>query len=248
MGKYLKIFAGSSKERPATKPLVHLAVFDFDGTSIYGNSPVTLVKHLFLNRMMGPISCLQVGFWGIAYHFHLPQNEAWVRGKVFKSFQGMPREDVDKFLRDFYDERIEKMWLPKAQAAIDRHVAAGDEVLWISATFEPIVERAAELHRMPHFMATQMEPLDDGTYGTKVVGKPMEGHEKLKAVQRWADERFGPGNWELTYAYADHYSDTPLLTAAVHPCCVNPGPTLRKHAEKVGWPIEEWDERKQQKK
>ena len=48
------------------------------------------------------------------------------------------------------------------------------------------------------------------------------------------------GNWEIAYAYGDHYSDGTLLEAAKVPCAVCPGPTLAKLAKKRGWTILNW--------
>ena len=53
---------------------VRLAAFDFDGTSLDGNSPVMLVKHLAKLRMLNPTVLLRIGLWAAAYKFRLPQN------------------------------------------------------------------------------------------------------------------------------------------------------------------------------
>ena len=54
------------------------------------------------------------------------------------------------------------------------------------------------------------------------------------------NELFGEGNWDLTYAYADHYSDIPLLEFSQHPIAVSPGPALERYAKKRNWHIVEW--------
>ena len=85
---------------------MRLAAFDFDGTSLDGNSPVMLVKHLAKLRMLNPTVLLRIGLWAAAYKLRLPQNEAWVRGLVFRAFAGKPKAEVDAFLHDFYDECV----------------------------------------------------------------------------------------------------------------------------------------------
>ena len=82
---------------------VRLAVFDFDDTSIEGSSPSWLVNRLIFEHKISPITSLKIGFWGLAYKWHLPQSEAWVRGQVFKAFEGKPKELVDAYLVAFYD-------------------------------------------------------------------------------------------------------------------------------------------------
>ena len=80
---------------------IRLVVYDFDGTSITGNSPVMLVNHLIHKRMLTPWASLRIGFWAFAYKFRLPQNESWVRTLVFSAFQGQPKNQVDAYLARF---------------------------------------------------------------------------------------------------------------------------------------------------
>jgi len=65
-----------------TTEKARIAVFDFDDTSIEGSSPSWLVNRLIFERRISPITSLKIGFWGLAYKWHLPQSESWVRGQV----------------------------------------------------------------------------------------------------------------------------------------------------------------------
>ena len=217
-----------------------LVVFDFDGTSIDGNSPVILYKYLVKKHMLGPTFIFRIAMWGLAYAWHLPQNEAWVRGLVFSAFEGKPVAEVDEFLHNFYDEKIEKIFRPKAEEAMQKHIAAGDTVVVVSATFEPIVLRAMEKHSFEHQVSVKMVVDENGCYTRKVDGTPVEGEEKVRRVHQIGDKLFGAGNWSLVCAYADHYSDVPLLEMAEKPYAVSPGPALKKEAKKRGWEMLEW--------
>lgn len=219
---------------------VQVAVFDFDGTSIEGSSPSWLVNRLIFTRKITPITSLKIGFWGIAYKWHLPQNEAWVRGQVFTAFEGKPKEEVDRYLRDFYDEWIARRFRPKADEAMRERAEEGCEVIVVSATFEPIVLRAMESHPFKHQISTRMKVAEDGTYSREVDGRPIEGAEKLIALKHWCDGHYGEDKWELAYAYGDHHSDEPLLAAAKHPFAVSPNTGMTKIAKQRQWPILDW--------
>ncbi len=219
---------------------VQVAVFDFDGTSIEGSSPSWLVNRLIFARKITPITSLKIGFWGIAYKWHLPQNEAWVRGQVFTAFEGKPKEEVDRYLRNFYDEWIARRFRPKADEAMRQRADEGCEVIVVSATFEPILLRAMESHPFTHQISTRMKVAEDGTYTREVDGRPVEGEEKLIALKHWCDGHYGEGNWELAYAYGDHHSDEPLLAAAKHPFAVTPNTGMTKIAKQRNWPILDW--------
>lgn len=219
---------------------MRLAVFDFDGTSITGNSPVLLVLYLMEKGLLRKRVVSKILLWGFAYKLRLPQNEAWVRGLVFTAFCGRPKEEVDRFLWDFYDEVIESRFRPQADEAMRRHKAEGCDVLVISATFEPIVERAMEKHPFCHQISTRMRVDENGNYTCEVEGEPIEGHQKLVAITEYADNAYGKGNWELAYAYGDHHSDRPLLSAATHSFAVSPDNPLERAAKKGEWEIYQW--------
>lgn len=219
---------------------VRLAVFDFDGTSMEGNSPVILVWYLAQRGMLSKRVLIRIIVWAIAYKLRLPQNECWVRGLVFRAFRGRPKVEVDQFLADFYDAQIEKRFRPKAQEAMYKHQEEGCRVVVVSATFEPIIARAMERHPFDSETATIMHVDEEGCYTCEVEGEPIEGAQKLHVVTTRADQKYGKGNWELTYAYGDHHSDKTLLEAALYPHAVTPDRPLRRAARKNGWPILDW--------
>ncbi|RNL42540.1 HAD family hydrolase [Paraeggerthella hongkongensis] len=219
---------------------VQLAVFDFDGTSIDGNSPVLLVAHLMKLGLLRKRVVSRILLWAAAYKLRLPQNEARVRGLVFTAFEGWPAKKVDTFLADFYDHSIAPIFRPQADAAMRAHAEAGDVVLVVSATFEPIILRAMEHHPFAYQVSTRMCVAPDGTYERRVEGLPVEGEEKLAAVQRFGDEHFGPGKWELAAAYGDHHSDRVVLGAAKRAFAVTPDRPLTRTARACGWSILNW--------
>ncbi|WP_302398249.1 HAD family hydrolase [Eggerthella sinensis] len=234
------IESASAQRQGPPEGKARLAVFDFDGTSIDGNSPVLLVSHLMKHDMLRKRDVFRILLWAAAYKLRLPQNEAAVRGLVFSAFEGKPVEEVNAFLAEFYDERIAPLFRTQADAAMRAHAEAGETVLIVSATFEPIILRAMEHHPFERQISTRMCVASDGTYTRQVEGVPVEGDEKLAAVRRYGDEQFGPGNWELAYAYGDHHSDRAILAAAEHPRAVSPDRPLSRTAREKGWEILDW--------
>lgn len=224
-----------------TNEKVQIAAFDFDGTSIEGSSPSWLVNRLIFEKKISPATSLKIGLWGLAYKWHLPQNESWVRGQVFKAFEGKSKAEVDAYLMDFYDHYIAKRFRPKADEAMLECQEKGCEVIVVSASFEPIVLRAMETHPFHHQISTRMKVDEDGAYTREVEGNPIEGPEKLIALRHWCDGRFGEGSWEIAYAFGDHHSDEPLLASAKHPFAVSPNTAMTKIAKRRNWPILDWE-------
>lgn len=220
---------------------VKLAVFDFDGTIIDGSSTVRLVLQLLKRRELHLGTGFKIGLWGVAYKFQLPQNESWVRAKLFKAFAGHPADEVDEYLRSYYDQVCEPLFRPQAGAAMQRHHEAGCKIAVISASFNPIVEQLRNRHPViDFFVATGMKKSEDGLYLNKVDGKPTEGKQKIVVLTEKANELYGEGNWEITYAYADHDSDRALLDLARHAYAVSPNAPMRRYAKEQGWPILDW--------
>lgn len=221
-------------------PFVELVVFDFDGTSIRGNSPVMLVRNLVMNRMLKASVVARILLWATAYKLRLPQSESWVRGLVFRAFKGRSKEEVDRYLRNFYDSTVAPCFRERADEIMRLHREQGRIVLVVSASFSPIVERAQECHPIDHQISTHMMVNRDGCYTCQVAGEPIEGHAKPRAIERFANKMYGEGNWKVAYAYGDHHSDRPMLSMAEHPCAVNPDRPLLRTARRLGWDVTSW--------
>lgn len=219
---------------------VRLAVFDFDGTSLRGDSPVLLVRYLCKRHLLNLRTIGKILLWALAYKFRLPQNESWVRGLVFSAFEGWPKEKVDQFLADFYDEKVAPRFRDEADRTMRKHADAGDVVIVVSATFEPILIQAQKQHPFDFQLSTKMRVLDNNTYSQEVDGACIEGDEKLIALTAFADKTFGRDKWIIASAYGDHHSDRAILGAAQQAFAVDPDKPLKRTARKMGWPILKW--------
>lgn len=224
---------------PRKEP-VEIAAFDFDGTSISGNSPVLLVRYLWQCGLLRKSVLSRIALWALLYKMRLPQNESWVRGLVFSAFEGTPQQEADDFLADFYERKISARFREEADREINRHRAQGREVWVVSATFEPITKQAMKYHHYTHQISTAMEIDQRGCYTRKVVGLPVEGEEKLRRIKALANELYGEDGWILTHAYGDHHSDRSMLAFAQNAFAVTPDRPLRRTAKQKGWKILEW--------
>lgn len=219
-----------------------VAVFDFDGTSIDGQSGSLFTRYLFSHGMMSPARLARLAWWGIRYKLHLPFRQDEAREVVFGALRGRTSEDVDALMTRFHDEVLAPLYRPQALAEVARCHERGLLVLLVSATFEPIAEVAARRMGADGFVATRMERDDRGLYTGCVDGPVVAGDEKCRAVERWCDSHLGEGRWVLERAYADHHTDAPLLEAAQEARAVCPGKTLAISARRRGWPVLDWDD------
>jgi phosphoserine phosphatase len=89
--------------------------------------------------------------------------------------------------------------------------------------------------------ATRLEAFY-GRWTGRVLGEPMVGDEKARAILRLAEiEGLA---LDQSYAYADGASDRWLLRTIGHPFAVNPSWRLSRIARASGWPILQWGEKR----
>jgi phosphoserine phosphatase len=112
-------------------------------------------------------------------------------------------------------------------------------VIIASASFYPIVKEAALDFGADGFIATQME-IKDGCYTGKTICDPPEGEQKLLQLRQYLDDRHGKGNWDLVWAYGDHFSDVPLMESATNAVAIDPDRRLERIAKARNWEIREW--------
>ncbi|EPD78619.1 HAD hydrolase, family IB [Atopobium sp. oral taxon 199 str. F0494] len=216
-----------------------VAVFDFDGTVISGQSGFLFAAYLYRQHISSLARTLRLAWWGIRYKFHLPQRQEEARELVVGALTEMSAAQADEVMCSFYQDVIAPRFRPEALAAAKRYRSEGYVVLLVSATFVPIAELAAAHLGADGFMATRMQ-IANGHYTSHVLGSVIEGAEKPRAVERWCDEHLGAGAWKIVVAYGDHYSDVPLLEQAQAAHAVCPGPTLAKIARQRGWEVLNW--------
>ena len=71
-----------------------VAVFDFDGTLINGQSGTLFTRYLRSNGMMSPGSLARLAWWGIRYKLHAPFKQEEARELVLSHVSLMPTERV----------------------------------------------------------------------------------------------------------------------------------------------------------
>jgi HAD superfamily hydrolase (TIGR01490 family) len=219
--------------------MVHVAVFDLDGTILDGESPLILTKQLLRRRQMPLTTAVKMGVWGLRYRLRLPQTESTPRELLFSVLTEQTAEEVDAEIVTIYERRIRKKINPGAIEEIERCRAQGLVMILASASFKPITTAVVEDLKFDGQVCTIMEE-KDGHYTGHVVGVPVEGQEKLRAFRAYCDERFGEGQWQIDAAFSDHYSDIPLLSCSCRSVAVDPDGRLERVAKGNGWEIADW--------
>ncbi|MGB5427523.1 MAG: HAD family hydrolase [Gammaproteobacteria bacterium] len=145
-----------------------------------------------------------------------------------------PVDTLQQWRRQYIEEKITPILLPKARALIDRHRQQGDTLVVITATNRFITGPIVELYDIPHLLATEAEILDD-RYTGKVSGIPCFQDGKVTRLSDWL--KVNRHSLDNSWFYSDSHNDLPLLNRVTHPVAVDPDEILEEHARNNDWPI-----------
>jgi HAD superfamily hydrolase (TIGR01490 family) len=139
---------------------------------------------------------------------------------------------------DYMSAIIEKNIKKSALDLLDKHRAAGDEILLVTATNQFVTEPIAKRFGIEHLIAVQLETGADGWYTGRSRGTPSFKEGKVERVRQWLAER-GKTWADVSHStfYSDSMNDLPLLEHVTEPVATNPDPRLRTLATERGWKI-----------
>jgi len=140
---------------------------------------------------------------------------------------------LQQWHRQFMEEKIQSIMLPKAAKLLQKHRNSGDFLLIITATNSFVTAPIAELLGVDHIIATDPE-LVDGRYTGEVSGTPCFQQGKVIRLKEWLAQ--SGHNLAESWFYSDSHNDLPLLEMVTHPVAVDADETLAAHADRRGWP------------
>jgi len=124
-----------------------------------------------------------------------------------------------------------------ARDLVERHRAAGDVCVIITATNSFVTAPIAREFGVEHLIATEPEHRD-GEFTGNVADVPCFREGKITRLENWLAARgWNMDSFADSTFYSDSLNDLPLLAKVKNPVAVNPDPTLRAHAEQHGWRI-----------
>ena len=211
-----------------------LIIFDLDNTLIGGDS----------DNLWGQFACQQGIVNGGDFE---ARNEQFYRdyqaGKLdvdaylrfsFSTLQGQPASTLATWHLEFMETMITPIMLPAAQQLIEKHQAAGDTLLIITATNRFITEPIAKSLGIDNLLACEGE-IVDGIYTGEPTGVPSYGAGKVTRLHQWLAKR--DINLDGAWFYSDSHNDLPLLELVDNPVAVDPDSILCARAEQLGWPV-----------
>lgn len=137
----------------------------------------------------------------------------------------------------FMGEVVQKVITVQAQALVQQHRAAGDELVIVTATNEFVTRPIAAAFGVQELIAVELERDAQGWPTGEIKGTPSAREGKVTRMAQWlAARNLGWDDVETTF-YTDSLNDLALLEKATHPVATNPDDRLRALATERGWRI-----------
>ena len=214
---------------------MNLALFDLDNTLLAGDSDYNWSLFLISEGLLDAKT-------------HHDRNEQFYQDYkngcldivAFLKFQLQPLSQHKKaFLDELHLKYMQKVIKPmmtvKAQALVDKHKAAGDLCVVITATNSFVTKPIASAFGIEHLIGSDPEMLN-GEYTGGVTGVPTYKEGKVTRIHQWLAERGKKlEDFEVSYFYSDSHNDLPLMKLVTNPVAVNADDILKAYAEKHGW-------------
>lgn len=183
-----------------------VAVFDFDGTIISGESFLAFMRYAVgdLRYYQGVLLLLP---WLAGYALGQISNRK-VKEKVIGHFlKGRNFEELKKLGHDFAQKHLPEMTKQEMLEKIKWHQDNNHWLVLASASLQIYLEPWAELQDFHGICGANLEVDSHGRITGQICGNNVFGQEKLDAVTLWLDDRAPI----LTYAYGDSHGDKELL-------------------------------------
>lgn len=148
-------------------------------------------------------------------------------------------EQLKQWHLQFMSTAIEPMIASGKASLLNKHRAAKDDIVIITATNDFVTGPIAKRLGVDHLLATKAE-FKNGSYTGKVSGIPCFQEGKITNLKIWLAQRGQEFNSETlagSVFYSDSINDLPLLEMVDEPIAVTPDDRLRVHAQNNQWQI-----------
>lgn len=211
---------------------MQLAIFDIDGTIVYGHSTERRFAAWLWRR--GILRYRGVAaFTGFLLRY-LPQYGRHTAKKNKAWLAGLPLALVEEEARRFVAEEVRQWLVPAVVTRLRDHLAAGDRVVLLSGTLDCVAVALGKQLGVSDCVGTTC-CIADGVFLSKPPQRHPFGNSKRELLGELC-EQFSVSHTDVV-AYGDSWHDVELLDAVGTPVAVNPDDRLRRLAEDRGWEI-----------
>lgn len=215
------------------------AFFDVDGTLTPANTWNLLLAHPRLGkRVKRRVLARVLPVW-LLVKARLKDDadfrQMWVPA-VAHHLAGWSRADLDALFEWVVNDQVAGQVRGDVHERLRRHVERGEQVVLVSGMYEGMVQAFAR--RLGAQGAVGSPLAFDGDRCAGPSGEPgCIGPHKLTYLRRYLREHDLSPDFGRSFAYADSFSDVPLLSSVGHAVAVYPDADLLAHARARQWEV-----------
>lgn len=217
------------------------AIFDLDGTLYTGHIVKGIVRHHRTQRVKRlPLYVFLATRmvlwppWRLGLMSEATVRELWTRHLGWTVRGWTPQEAAAAFAW-IAEQYVQPLVRPDVLARLRDHQAVGHRVILVSGTLAPLLAEIGFRLGVEETVGTPLV-LRAGRYTGACELPVCQGAGKVLRLEAHlgGDDHI---NWSQSYAYADSYTDLPLLERVGQPVAVYPDDQLAAHAQNRGWEI-----------
>jgi alcohol-forming fatty acyl-CoA reductase len=215
-----------------------LAVFDLDGTLMSSN----IIETYLWMRLpeLGPLDRAREISKLVRRMPSYIQAERRDRGgllrSVYRRYAGADVAELDRLADEVLTAHVLERVSAAAIRRVREHREAGHRTLLLTGAVRPLTRPLAPL--FDEIVAADLAVDARGLATGFLADPPLVGESRAAWLRRYA--HLGGYDLSRSYAYADSYSDLPMLRAVGLPTAISPDVPLWREARKVRWPVELW--------
>lgn len=220
-------------DRPVTTRRV--AVFDLDGTVTRHDTMVPFLVGWAVRHPGRLWHLWRLPFSLSRFALGLSDRGRLKSSLVRQVMKGARRDSVAEWAEEFCRSRLPALLNPGALAAIERHRAAGDRLVLLSASVDLYVPAIGRALGFDETICTGLSWSGDALEG-RLTTENRRGEEKRRCIEQ-IRARF-PG--ARIAAYGNAVSDFAHLAQVDEPLVVNANPATRQRAASLGLACDDW--------
>jgi fatty acyl-CoA reductase len=215
-----------------------LAVFDLDGTLMSSNIIETYLW-MRLPELNRAEKAREIGKLLRRMPSYI-QAERRDRGgllrAVYRRYAGADLTELDRLADEVLTQHVLERVSAAAVRRVREHREAGHRTLLLTGAVRPLTRPLGPL--FDEIVAADLAVDERGLATGFLADPPLVGESRAAWLRRYA--QLGGYDLSRSYAYADSYSDLPMLRAVGLPTAISPDVPLWREARKVRWPVERW--------
>ena len=188
-----------------------LAIYDFDGTMISGDSIVAYLRFAHARKALTLRELCAAAAAGLLSRLGL-LSAGEAKRRALRFLERLTPEARAALDRDFAELLLRRL-RPDAICQMAQDQAAGRLILLLSASTENYMAPLAGRIGVGGLICTRIAELPEGN---------CRGEAKVRRLRAWLDENGITPDFPASAAYGDSAGDAPVLALTGHPTLVNP--------------------------